>query len=179
MNIIKGQSRIAIIIGNLVFKFPRIFPLITALRASRFLTKGKSAKKAWRIISHMFKFAIIKILFHVKQNFNEYLLWRKLSPPFMPKTYFSLGIINIQAFVKGEHPTQRELWDIFAKIDKRTNNERRQVSTHCFDRKNIVKTKNGLMLVDGGDTNNKPGIPLDVFILKWHKVITEEFSRTS
>ncbi|MFZ2226107.1 MAG: hypothetical protein WA064_01150 [Candidatus Moraniibacteriota bacterium] len=177
MNIEKGQSRTVIILGDLVFKFPRILPFITAFKMTSSVAKGRGMKKLDEYTSKLFRNATKKFIASVEDNINEYLLWLKLKAVFLPKTHFSLGIVNIQVFIEGEHPTQEELWSIFSKIDKRTNYERRQVSTHCFDRKNIIKTKNGLMLVDGGDTNNKPGTPFDVFMLKWHEVVAEEFSK--
>lgn len=172
----KGTGRIVILdFFGFAIKFPRILTLVTAFKFSLYLYKRKGFEKSKKGCAFLFRNHTRHFLSCIRQNLNEYLLWKKLKAPFLSKTYFSFGIMNIQNFEKGDHPTKEELSAIFKRIDASTHNERMQLSSHCLNLQNFIRTKKGLRLVDYGDTTERPGLPLDAFLIKWKDVLQKEF----
>jgi hypothetical protein len=177
MNIKKGQSRTVILLGDFVFKFPRILPFITAFKMISSLAKGRGMDKLDEYTFQLSRNATKKFIASIEDNINEYLLWLKLKAIILPKTHFSLGFITVQNFEKGTILSKEEFWDIFKTIDARTRDERRQLSSHSFSPQNLIKTKNGLRLIDYGFNRKQKGVSLDIFLIKWIKVLEEEFSK--
>ena len=155
MQIKKGSYRIAIIIGSLVFKIPNPIFLKFAIRD--------------RKISDLKRFRAGIIM-----NYREWFVWKKTKADFLAKTYFSLGIINIQKFERGFYPQKAEIKAIISRLFIKTNEDSGYLDPHCFNSKNFVKTGGYYKLVDYGDDLNSCDFTIDMFILRWHKVLREE-----
>lgn len=162
MEIYKGTSRTAVRIGNLIFKFPRIF---------------FSIKRLWRERRYPSQVKIIKInlLNGFIANLSEFATWIIVKGDYLAPTYFSIGLVSVQKFIPGNKPKWEEIHSSLRKLPGTLFQEVQNINGHVFDPPNFKRTEEGLVMVDYGDSISQNHGSLSGFIICFSKQLSEIF----
>ena len=90
MKILYGSSRIAIVVGSLVFKIPKYGVIMDIPKA----LLAKSARES----QSRFKAIILMILRGLISNLTEYAMWSCHRSSALAPVYFSVGFFSIQKY---------------------------------------------------------------------------------
>ena len=139
----KGTYRAGIRVGTLIFKF--VLP-----------TKNR-------------KFFILGVV----QNLTEWLTWQCLQAPFLAPTYVTLGVVNIQRYVEGMQPTNREMAEVLTRKLSAEGEWMLAMGAggHNLDAHNWRKTSRGYILFDYADTLGD-SMPLFYFLARFKEELT-------
>lgn len=145
----KGQTRIVIILGGLVIKFPRIDIYYFFKTLHYWFKKGEILKN---IRTTTYDKVEVKyyLLKGITNNWSEFLFYQKTKHPFLMPTFFSLfGLLNIQ---KAGPILQMDGRPFFNAIDKIINKGSWKGGHTFSNPENFCWTNNHLKIVDYGDT---------------------------
>jgi len=148
MKIVLGSSRIALIFGNFVLKFPRINPLLEIVKSTlKLIFEGKK----WSIIHSHNRYRWHWFCKGIRQNITEYQCWKFCHATFLAPTYLTLGFVNIQGRMSGEEPSEKEMNTLLRQMCGATKSQLLTIDPHCFSTKNFIRSNSGYKKGDYGD----------------------------
>lgn len=155
MRIKYGSVRMALILGSLVIKVPRLrFPFHRFKEATEALLTGR-----WRGISPQLGYIGYHFRTVIKQNWAEFRTWRSLRAEFLAPTYFSCGVLTIGRYIEGKQPDlYLDLLPLWKGLSPTARQEFEEVDPHSTcTTANILRTSNGYCFVDYGDSSGELG----------------------
>jgi hypothetical protein len=163
MKIHKGTSRLVIQIGGVVFKFPRIDPYLEKLLC---WLKGTVAPMYIPSQDYL-------MLSGIFANASEALSWfvlgkRGTGELTLARTYFSIGIVNVQQYIDGTTLTEDEILAELRKLPDEALKMVRSLDSHAiFGKHWIRRSSDGVVvLVDYADAFAHNGKSFSAFIAK-------------
>ncbi len=113
----------------------------------------------------------------INENRSEQLCWKRLKSPFLARTVWGFGLINIQKRAYGESPSNEELNRTFSQLPPQAQQALHNVEAHCLEPGNFIKTPIGLIVVDydNGSGPIAKKYPFTVFLEQWHKELSRYF----
>jgi len=170
MEIKRGSTRMAVIVGNYVIKFPRLYYLFRNIREA---IKYKVPLKI------QIGGGIFTIIEAIHQNKTEHRFWRRHKAPFVAPTAFCFfGIVNIMYLIRGRDIEWNELKKILSNLPDKALADFNKIDHHCIEPTNFIKNNKGeYYLVDYGDTGagQWPFMPLTDFLSKWQTELEKIF----
>lgn len=147
MEIHRGTVRMAILIGPLCFKIPRVDlwlqlcwdALIGVFHPSAWRHLRIDLRERWR----EFKRAI-------EHNLSEWSCWRVNRASHMARVYFSTGLFSVMARADGIKPHIKEWLAVLATLPAAAQGYLACIDPHTIDTPNIRKTKTGYRFIDYG-----------------------------
>jgi hypothetical protein len=156
MEIYRGTKRLVIVFCGLAVKFP-----------------WSKTRIPWFMIrKHPISSFMEKVGWGIWENWQEFITWVRLRPPFLTPVYLSFGIILIQKKAVGDPINWDEFMEAFGRIWERTNRQSHELNPHNFDEDNWIKSKWGYQMVDFG--GRPSGLHLRTFMVRWRDVLEEE-----
>jgi len=173
MQIAYGQSRTVVMIGGLVFKFPRneIFLVLKRIfkrdgEASRVDGIRRAAEYFW-----------YWFLSGIKENLSEAQCWRKVRASFLAPTYFTVGFMNIQRRVDGEKTSWEEMLPLWEQLLRDARKYSFRINRHTLRPENIRRTYQGYIFVDYGDRHGYgKEVGLTLFFTRWKPELERVFA---
>lgn len=171
MKIEHGSSRIAAIVGGLVFKFPHLPNVYSWLVA----TVRSGYRGDWDGFRFNAKATLSVFVGGVRANLSEFKAYvLTLGAPFLTPT-FSLGLVSIQPYEPGEHPTADEIKEAYSRLPEKARFQMLRMDGHNLYQDNWKKNKKGLRLYDYGDIGSKT-LRMSKWIIQNHKEMSKVFS---
>ncbi len=129
----KGTTRRAIVLGHVVIKIPRFFPIL-------FRKESNYRKRTlpWQGLVGNITECGTSNCFHSEM-------------PFLTRVYFCAIIFTIQKFEKGRHPTREEIRVLINKLSPKARTQADYVEPHCFQPSNFIINDSGWHVIDYGD----------------------------
>jgi hypothetical protein len=120
----------------------------------------------WEVISDLIHHDGVGILIDpIRENWDEYLTWRRFKSDYLAPVYFSIGLVNLQKRIDGPTPTQEELTMIWRELVFRTGGDISKTNLHnLLDVENFRRTEKGLVWIDYGSWEK---MPMRKFLLTW------------
>jgi hypothetical protein len=141
-----GSSRVAVIIGCLVFKFPRV--------------------QLWPFRPRRIVLAVIN---GIITNLSEFYTYIDARATFLAPT-ISVGVMSVSFFEKGEIPSLEEMINqVWRRLSDRASEYMSNMDCHPIDFHNWRKGAKGYRLIDYGENIQGGGYPLLGFIRKFKK----------
>lgn len=137
----KGSTRIVLIIGPIAIKVPYIF------------VRGKVGQTVfWRgVVSNVSECATSA-------------LGHKDDMVFLAQTYFTLGVINFQKAIHGNHPTDQEVRERIATLSADARRDAARVDSHHLQSTNFIVQNGRWFVVDYGNHLNGYGVSFSRFL---------------
>lgn len=172
MEIHRGSARIVFLVGQYVFKFPRIHPSLIVLKSvPKLIARGK-----WQSIKNNWREAWDKFTGGIRQNHTESRCWKSCKAPFLVPTYIGLGIMNIQAREYGSKPSLKEMGKLIRDMKDRTTIQVLSMNPHVFRPENYLRNSFGYRILDYGDGGIETGrLLFGDYITQWHRELEEVF----
>ncbi len=168
MRIKRGTTRVAVLAGSWVIKFPRISMLGLDPRDTLHELRARNWSKARKQLGrHAYAF-----LRGVIANLTEFATWMRCRSPFLVPV-FSVGFFSIQRYEEGAPPERSELDERFRLLPGRARRLMEAIDPHSLDNPNWRKNRHGFRLLDYGDSFGVVGVPLSSFLVEWHVQITD------
>ncbi len=168
MKIVRGSTRVVLLFGSFVLKFPRINSLLGIIKEiPKLVFQGR-----WKFIPNITSRRLHWFQKGIRQNVTERRCWKSCHAPFLVPTYLSLGFINIQKREIGNELNWEEMNVLINKMGDVTKNQVYTIDPHCFSPKNFLKNASGYRVFDYGDSSSQP-LRFTEYILRWHKELSE------
>ncbi len=130
----KGSTRTTVLVGGFAFKFVNNLPV----------PRGK--KEGMYVEKNLFWHGLIGNIseFGVSITYGDVL-------PFIARTYFGIGLLNIQKRIHGRQPTKEEIKKFLNGLSKEAYRDICWVTPHQTDPHNFIIDEKGWHVIDYGD----------------------------
>ncbi len=154
----KGSTRTSVIVGGFVFKFVNKLPVPPGKKEGMYVEKNLF----WHgLIGNVSEFG-------VSISYGSVL-------PFIARTYFGIGLLNIQKRIRGKQPTSEEVKKLLNNLSKEAYRDICWVAPHQTDPHNFIIDEKGWHVVDYGDRFSDTYGSFSGFLFKHREELTKHF----
>ncbi|PIR47073.1 MAG: hypothetical protein COV07_00920 [Candidatus Vogelbacteria bacterium CG10_big_fil_rev_8_21_14_0_10_45_14] len=176
MEIHHGGYRTAIIVGSLVFKFPRVKGWPMVVKRMFQYARANTAKDTLRFCHEVILLRLEWFWSAIVQNWTEHRCWKMTRANYLAPVYFSVGLLNLCVAVRGDVPSLEEWFSVLQKLPEDATRYLSCTDPHDTFTHNVRRTASEYVFVDYGDKINHGEAPITEFFIKW-KLVLEEILR--